>query len=73
MQENNPMKNPEVSKRMAKTRQENGNTCANTVWMANLELQKRKRVRMEDIEKYLEMGWVQQGNKVPLTDVEACQ
>ena len=73
MRENNPMKNPEFSKRMAQTKQANGNTCANTVWMANLELQKRKRVRMEDVEKYLEMGWVQRGNKVPFIDVEVCQ
>ena len=73
MRENNPMKNTEFSKRMAQTKQANGNTCANTVWMANLELQKRKRVRMEDVEKYLEMGWVQRGNKVPFIDVEVCQ
>ena len=73
MRENNPMKNTEFSKRMAQTKQANGNTCANTVWMANLELQKRKRVRMEDVEKYLEIGWVQRGNKVPFIDVEVCQ
>ena len=73
MKENNPMKNPEVSRRMAETRKQNGNTCENTIWMANLKLQKRKRVRMEEIEKYLEMGWIKQGNNVPLIVEEVYQ
>lgn len=56
--DNNPMKNPEIKKRMVDKKRLNNNTTANTKWIYNPSLKIRKRIKEELLKNYLSDGWI---------------
>jgi len=71
--EKNPMKNPTVAAKMARTKQERGNTTADTRWVCHPILKVRRRVKIAGLQYYLDNGWML-GVKFNIDDLaEACQ